>query len=122
MPEDVRRLFLESHYAREDKLQDGLLRVLKDLGFDFRYHTHDSRSSEEGFPDVVAINRDAGILWVAELKGLKTPTKPAQLEWLDAWRSVKRIIVPGVIHPADYDRAVDQLAEAVHGNRISRHV
>lgn len=119
---DLRRLFLESHYAREDKLQDGLLKVLKDLGFDFRYHTHDSRRSEEGFPDIAAINRDVGILWVAELKGLKTPTKASQLEWLDAWRSVKRVIVPDVIHPADYDRAVDQLAAAVHGNRIARDV
>ena len=99
-----------------------MLKVLKDLGFDFRYHTHDSRRSEEGFPDIAAINRDAGILWVAELKGLKTPTKTSQLEWLEAWDNVTRIIVPGVIHPADYDRVVDQLAAAVHGNRIARDV
>lgn len=120
MSNDVRRLFLESHYAREEKLQAALLEVLKDLGFDFRYHTHDSRRSEEGFPDVVAINPREGILWVAELKGLKTKTTPAQLAWLDAWRSVKRVIVPDVVHPADYDRAVDQLTAAVHGDRIAR--
>ncbi len=120
MPDDVRRLFLESHYAREADLQDALLKVLDDLGFAFRYHTHDSRRSEEGFSDIVAINERAGILWVAELKGLKTPTKPAQLAWLEAWRSVKRIIVPPVVHPADYDRVVDQLAAAVHGDRIVR--
>lgn len=120
MPDDLRRIYLESHYAREEKLQDALLTVLKDLGFDYRYHTHDSRRSEEGFADVVAINERAGVLWVAELKGLKTPTKPAQLAWLDAWRSVRRIIVPDVVHPADYDRVVDQLTEAVHGDRIVR--
>lgn len=119
MPSDIRRLYLESHYAREEKLQDALLTVLKDLGFDFRYHTHDSRRSEEGFADVVAINPRAGVLWVAELKGLKTKTTDAQLAWLDAWRSVKRIIVPDVVRPADYDDVVDQLARAVHGNRIA---
>ena len=122
MSNDLRRIYLESKFAQEAKLQDALLKVLKDLGFDFRYHTHDSRRSEEGFPDIAAINRDAGILWVAELKGLKTPTKPAQLEWLEAWDSVTRVIVPGVIHPADYDRVVDQLAAAVHGNRIAGNV
>jgi hypothetical protein len=120
MSSDLRRIFLESHYAREENLQNALLGVLKDLGFTFRYHTHDSRRSQEGFSDVVAINPTAGVLWVAELKGLKTPTTTAQLEWLDAWRSVKRVIVPAVIRPADYDRAVDQLASAVHGNRIAR--
>ena len=120
--EALRRLFLESEFAKEAKLQDALLKVLKDLGFDFRYHTHDSRRSEAGFGDLLAINPREGILWVAELKGLKTPTTPAQLAWVDAWRTVRRVIIPGVIHPADYDTAVDQLIEAVHGKRKTGNV
>jgi len=115
---DLRRLWLEKQFGAEADLQSELMKVLKDLGFEFRYHTHRSDHSEEGFPDIAAINRRAGILWVAELKGLKTKTTEAQRRWLEAFGDVRRLIVrPEPVRAADYDAVVDQLVAAVQGAR-----
>lgn len=46
------------------------------------YHTHDSRRSEAGYPDVTALHARTGDKFVAELKTEKGKATPAQLEWL----------------------------------------
>lgn len=52
------------------------------------YHTHDSRRSDEGFPDLVLLRGERWI--VAELKAEgKNPT-PAQMIWLEAFRVAGR--------------------------------
>jgi hypothetical protein len=51
------------------------------------YHTHDSRRSEPGFPDVVAVHRDRGFL-VAELKSEKGRLSREQELWLSAFEEV----------------------------------
>ena len=48
------------------------------------YHTHDSRRSDAGFPDLVMIRR--GRLIVAELKREKGKTTPDQEAWIEAFR------------------------------------
>jgi hypothetical protein len=48
------------------------------------YHTHDSRRSEPGFPDLVMV-RDGSLLFV-ELKVDRGVLSPAQREWVDALR------------------------------------
>lgn len=48
------------------------------------YHTHDSRRSDAGFPDLVIV-RDYDLYFV-ELKTNKGRVKPAQEMWLSALR------------------------------------
>lgn len=50
------------------------------------YHTHDSRRSAEGFPDLVLVRGDQLIF--AELKSEKGKTTPAQDTWLMALENV----------------------------------
>jgi len=49
------------------------------------YHTHDSRHSPAGYPDVIAIYPDTGRVVVAELKREKTQPTFEQIEWLNAF-------------------------------------
>lgn len=58
------------------------------------YHTHDSRRSNPGFPDLVLV-RD-GVLIFAELKSETGRVSPAQTEWLAALEHVERE-APGVV-------------------------
>jgi hypothetical protein len=49
------------------------------------YHTHRSDHSAAGFPDLVLVRRPRIVF--AELKGPRTPTSSAQIEWLDELRA-----------------------------------
>jgi hypothetical protein len=49
------------------------------------YHTHDSRRSEPGFPDIVAAG--PGGLLLRELKADKGKVSPEQHRWLSVLRS-----------------------------------
>ena len=55
------------------------------------YHTYDSRRSEPGFPDIVAIKGDR--LLVLELKSAGGKVSEAQAEWLKAFAAVRRVDV-----------------------------
>jgi hypothetical protein len=53
-----------------------------------RYHTHDSRRSPAGFPDLVLVHPtrpELGIVFL-ELKSAKGRTSPAQARWIMALR------------------------------------
>lgn len=67
------------------------------------YHTHDSRRSEPGFPDLVLVKRPRLLLW--EVKGVtkKGPGQPEaeQYEWLEELRAVAEA-VPENVHTACY--------------------
>jgi hypothetical protein len=81
------------------------------------YHTHDSRRSRAGFPDIVAIRADHArrlyTLVVVELKReTETPTFE-QLRWLVTWLGIAGAIngtkcgvriVTGVWKPSDAER------------------
>lgn len=55
------------------------------------YHTHDSRRSEAGFPDVCLVRGDRLIF--AELKTLRGKVTDAQQRWLDAFAGVPGVVV-----------------------------
>lgn len=65
------------------------------------YHTHDSRRSREGFPDLVLVHPLAGRMIVAELKRQKrsNPT-PAQVEWLNGINAVSDAIASDLVRVA----------------------
>jgi len=70
------------------------------------YHTHDSRRSPEGFPDLVLVRNDKVIF--AELKSKKGRTTSAQEMWLKALEKVPGVDVY-LWRPSDWDRIVDVL-------------
>lgn len=63
----------------ERELQDAILELAKVRGW-LAYHTHDSRKSQPGFPDLVLV-RDGRLIF-AELKSAKGQVSPAQRVWL----------------------------------------
>ena len=67
----------------EKPFQDGVLKLARFHGFTLRYHTHDSRRSAPGFPDLVLVNTRTGRVLFRELKTNKGRVSPEQQEWLD---------------------------------------
>ena len=70
------------------------------------YHTHDSRRSPEGFPDLVLVRGDKVIF--AELKSEKGRATSAQREWLDALEKVREVEAC-LWRPSDWDKIVEVL-------------
>lgn len=64
------------------------------------YHTHDSRHSPAGFPDVIALKGSRCL--VAELKSATGLLTPAQQTWLAAWRRILGAEVM-VVRPDDLE-------------------
>ena len=67
---------------RESEFQSQVMQFASLTGW-LVYHTHDSRRSVAGFPDLVLIRRERVV--VAELKVGKRKTTPAQQIWLRAF-------------------------------------
>jgi hypothetical protein len=74
----------------EKQLQSDIIRIAKAAGWKV-YHTHDSRRSEFGFPDLTMVRR--GRLIFAEIKRELGKPTPEQSEWLEALSVVPRIEV-----------------------------
>ncbi len=75
------------------------------------YHTHDSRRSNPGFPDLVLV-RGRAIVFV-ELKSDRGRTTPDQLAWLNALREARKgndNVIVSVWRPSDWPAVMEVLA------------
>jgi hypothetical protein len=80
----------------EDQFQQQIIDLAKLHGYTLIYHTHDSRRSQPGFPDLVLVNERRGHALFRELKTSTGRLTEAQHNWLtgmkianlnaDVWR------------------------------------
>lgn len=66
----------------ERQLQDHVMLVARALGWRV-YHTHDSRRSPAGFPDLVMVHAVQRRTVFRELKAERGRMRPGQPEWLE---------------------------------------
>lgn len=84
---------------RESALQDQVEAMAFDLGWK-TYHTHDSRRSNPGWPDLALVHPTRGLFMVRELKTQRGRVSPEQREWLDALTNAG--INASIWRPMDY--------------------
>lgn len=72
----------------EVTFQNNVIRLAKSLGYELIYHTHDSRRSQPGFPDLVMVNVRSRRMLIRELKATKGRVSPAQKEWAEGFLAV----------------------------------
>lgn len=73
----------------EGDLQTNIVDAVRKLG-GLSYHTHDSRRSARGFPDLVIVFPRTGALAFVELKSADGVVSPEQVQWLDALQAGAR--------------------------------
>lgn len=66
----------------EDAWLDKVMRTAAELGWQRRYHTHDSRRSTPGFPDLVLVHPGHHRVIFAELKSEKGKLTAEQAGWI----------------------------------------
>ena len=71
----------------ESEFQSYVMALARQLGFVKIYHTHDSRRSVPGFPDLVMVNPRMRRTLFVELKAQGGRVSPDQVEWLDSLRA-----------------------------------
>lgn len=89
----------------EQQLQRAITDALSVYGW-LWFHTHDSRHSPAGFPDIIALKGNRCL--VLELKSATGLLTPAQSSWLAAWRHILGAEVH-VVRPADLDTILEVL-------------
>ena len=76
----------------EKEYQAQIVELAETLGWRI-YHTHDSRRSPAGFPDLVAAHPIGGVIFV-EVKARRGRLSQAQRAWLDClWNADARVFV-----------------------------
>lgn len=90
----------------EAHLQTQVLNLAALYGWELRYHTHDSRRSQPGFPDLVLVRPPEILFW--ELKGEKTRVRPEQQVWIAALTACG--LEAAILRPSDFDAIHARLA------------
>lgn len=82
----------------EKNLQSAVEKLARFSGW-LVYHTHDSRRSQPGFPDLVMVSGKRGMVLYRELKSATGKLRPEQVTWLDELTAAGEDA--GVWRPAD---------------------
>lgn len=96
MPGPTRALTLPRYFdamARgmsEATLQTNIVGAAKDLGWQ-TYHTHDSRRSDPGFPDLCLVHPKQDRCLFAELKRQNGRSRADQLIWADKLKALSYV-------------------------------
>lgn len=83
----------------EKQLQDQILDMAKSLGW-LAYHTHDSRRSQKGFPDLTLVHEKQRRLLFWELKSQKGRATPEQKVWMATLTAAGHVAT--IIRPSDW--------------------
>lgn len=94
----------------EAAFQQQLVQLAGCYGWDLVYHTHDSRRSQPGFPDLV-LARPPEILFV-EVKTQTGRVRPEQSRWIQALTECG--LDARIIRPADFDDFHARVARGRH--------
>ena len=103
----------------EKELQATVTKALQ-WGNWLAYHTYDSRRSEPGFPDVVALSYRPHRMLVLELKSEKGKLTDAQAAWMARFTMLSiaagaRHVRVGVLRPSHLDLVLSWIAEREWG-------
>jgi len=98
----------------EAQLQSAVIEQLKWQGW-LCYHTHNSRRSEPGFPDLVAVKGGRHIF--VEFKTEKGKVKDAQIEWLSRLAHAHSEVY--LVRPSTQDAFLEDVA--VSGSNLEAH-
>ena len=97
----------------EKQFQAAVIQYARLRGWRHIYHTHDSRHSPAGFPDLILLRRMEGgdvEMVVAELKTDKGKATEAQMDWLVHFDRIPcEAIAVGLWRPSDWDHIEDVL-------------
>lgn len=82
------------------------------------YHTHDSRRSDPGFPDLAILGPRALVL--AELKSARGRVRPEQTLWLEGLARLPGVVVrPYLWRPSDWPQINRILADLAHARDLT---
>ena len=96
----------------EKALQSAVVRLLRQHGYDYCYHTYNARRSPSGFPDLLACHREPGHKILAlEAKTASGEVTLAQWHWLTALGHSAGVHAQ-VVRPADLEALVTLLRGA----------
>lgn len=94
---------------KEAEFQQQILSLARTLGWRC-YHTWDSRHSEGGFPDIIAIRGPTLLALEIKEAGAKEPP-PAQVAWIGAFKQV-RYVFADFVYPKHWEGLADTLQRA----------
>jgi len=98
---------------KEKYLQEQVRWLARLCGYDFIYHTWDSRNSPAGFPDIIILKD--GRMIVAEIKREGEQPSPEQYFWLLEFSKIRQAEVY-LWCPSDWDEIESVIRRGTDGN------